>query len=48
MEEKVKIIQTANTSEGTTICLASDVAEIHVNFEDRLVSSLTAKMKNNS
>ena len=45
MEEKVKIIQPMNTSEGTTICLAPDVAYLEVRFEDRLASQVTVKMK---
>ena len=45
MEEKVTIIQTSNTSEGTTIKLAPDVAYIEATFEDRLVSRVIVKMK---
>ena len=45
MEEKVTIIQTSNTSEGTTIKLAPDVAYLEVRFEDRLVSQVTLKMR---
>ena len=45
MEEKVKIIQTANGSDGTTIYLAPDVAYIEATFEDRLVSRVIVKMK---
>ena len=45
MEEKVIIIQTSNTSEGTTIKLAPDVAYLEARFEDRLVSQVTVKMK---
>ena len=45
MEEKVTIIQTSNTSEGTTIKLAPDVAYIEATFEDCLVSRVIVKMK---
>jgi hypothetical protein len=45
MEEKVTIIQTSNTAEGTTIKLAPDVAYIEATFEDRLVSRVIVKMK---
>ena len=45
MEEKVTIIQTSNTSEGTTIKLAPDVAYIEATFEDLLVSRVIVKMK---
>ena len=45
MEEKVTIIQTSGTSEGTTIKLAPDVAYIEATFEDRLVSRVIVKMK---
>jgi hypothetical protein len=45
MEEKVTIIQTSNTSDGTTIKLAPDVAYIEATFEDRLVSRVIVKMK---
>jgi hypothetical protein len=46
MEEKIKIIQTANTTEGTTIYLAPDVDSVLVDFNgDRLVSHVIIKMK---
>ena len=45
MEDKVTIIQTSDTSEGTTIKLAPDVAYIEAHFEDRHVSRVTVKMK---
>ena len=45
MEDKVTIIQASNTSEGTTIKLAPDVAYIEAHFEDRHVSRVTVKMK---
>ena len=45
MEDKVTIIQTADTTKGTTIKRAPDVAQIEVYFEDRIVSHLIVKMK---
>ena len=45
MEDKVTIIQTADTTKGTTIKLAPDIAQIEVYFEDRIVSHLIVKMK---
>ena len=45
MEDKVTIIQTADTTKGTTIKLAPDVAHVEVYFEDRIVSHLIVKMK---
>lgn len=46
MEEKVRIIQTSNTSMGTVISLSSDVSQIEVTFTaERSVSRVVIKMK---
>lgn len=46
MEEKVRIIQTSNTSMGTVISLSSDVSQIEVTFTaEHSVSRVVIKMK---
>ena len=46
MEEKVKVIQTSDTSKGTTIMFAPDVASAQISFNDNyLVSHITIKMR---
>jgi len=45
MEEKVRIIQTSDTSKGTVISLSSDVSQIEVTFTaERSVSRVVIKM----
>ena len=45
MNEKVRIIQTESAAEGTVVSLADDVAQVEVAFDDRCVSRIVIKMK---